>query len=668
MVPFARSQDVLTWHNDIARTGQNLDETILTPGNVKPASFGKLFVIPVDGKVDAQPLYVSAVIVPQKGAHNILVVATEHGSVYAVDADSGAPIWKTSTLLPGETPSDSHSCGQVVPEIGITGTPVIDRTRGPDGAIYLTAMSKNGAGTYFQRLHALDLATGAELFGGPKEIQATFPGSGDNSSGGSVIFEPGQYKQRPGLLLLNGIVYTTWGSHCDIRPYTGWVMGYDASTLAQTTVLNIVPNGAEGGIWMSGAGPAADAAGSIYLLAGNGDFDTNLTNGSPRNGNYGNAFLKLSTAGRLAVADYFEMHDQQQENARDTDLGSGGALVLPDMMDASNTVRGLVVGAGKDANLYLLRRDKMGGFNSSTNQIYQEIAGGLPGGIWSAPAYYNNMLYYGPVGQPILAFQFTKATLSAAPVARTANVFVYPGATPSVSANQNTNGIVWAAENANQAVLHAYDATTLQELYNSNQAPGGRDQFGPGNKFITPTIAHGKVYVGTTSGVGVFGPLGVPSVVSLSPDAGSGTSYTFAMVYSDPDGAADLSRASVLFESVYRQRAPSASLGGVKKCEVYYDVASGLVNLYNDSETATTTLSPGSGSISNSQCTLSGAGSSVALSGNNLTLTLALSFSATFVGSKSIYLYASDNAGLNSGWVRKGTWDKAIMGPRRPFR
>jgi outer membrane protein assembly factor BamB len=507
VVPFARSQDVLTWHNDIARTGQNLNETILTPGNVKTATFGKLFVIPVDGKVDAQPLFVTALPVPGKGVHNLLVVATEHASVYAFDADTGVQIWQTSALQAGETPSDPRGCNQVVPEIGISGTPVIDRAIGANGAIYLTAMSKNSAGTYFQRLHALDLATGAELFGGPKDVQASFPGSGDNSSGGFVIFDPGQYKQRPGLLLLNGTVYTAWGSHCDNTPYTGWIIGYNESTLAQTTVLNVVPNGSEGGIWGSGAGPAVDASGNMYVLVGNGDFDTTLTNGFPSKGDYGNAFLKISTTGGLAVADYFEMDNEGSENEFDVDLGSGGALVLPDMTDTSNTVRHLAVGAGKDGNLYLVSRDNMGGYNSTSNQIYQPIGGALPGGIWSAPAYYNNLLYYGPVGQPILAFQFSKAMLLTSPVAQTTNSFAYPGATPSVSAYQNIDGIVWATENTDPAVLHAYDATTLQEFYNSNQASGGRDQFGTGNKFITPTIAHGKVYVGTTSGVAVFGLL-----------------------------------------------------------------------------------------------------------------------------------------------------------------
>ena len=263
-------------------------------------------MILVDGKVDAQPLFVTAVPVPGKGVHNLLVVATEHASVYAFDADTGAQIWKTSALQPGETPSDPRGCGQVVPEIGISGTPVIDRAVGANGAVYLTAMSKNSAGAYFQRLHALDLTTGTELFGGPKDVQASFPGTGDNSSGGYVIFDPGQYKQRPGLLLLNGIVYTAWGSHCDSGLYTGWIIGYNESTLAQTTVLNVVPNGGEGGIWGAGAGPAVDASGYMYVLVGNGDFDTTLTNGFPSKGDYGNAFPKISTTGGLAVKDYFE--------------------------------------------------------------------------------------------------------------------------------------------------------------------------------------------------------------------------------------------------------------------------------------------------------------------------------------------------------------------------
>jgi len=519
---YAKAQDVLTYHNDNARTGQNLNESLLTTNNVNSSSFGRLFTISVDGKVDAQPLYVSAVAIPSNGTHNLLIVATEHDSVYAFDADTGSLIWQVSMLGSGETTSDTRNCSQVTPEIGVTATPVIDRTRGPNGAIYVIAMSKNGS-NYFQRLHALDLTSGAELFGGPKLVQATYPGTGDNSDGTNVVFDAKQYKSRPGLLLLNGIVYTAWGSHCDIAPYTGWVIGYDAGTLAQKTVLDLVPNGSEGGIWMSGAGIAADGSGNIYVLDGNGDFDTTLNaSGFPANGNYGNAFVKLSTSNGLAVADYFEMDNESSENGSDTDLGSGGAMVLPDQTDSSGKVWHLAVGAGKDTNLYLVNRDSMGKFSSSTNNnAYQYLNGALPGGIWATPAYFNGTIYYGPVGSPINAFQFTNAKLSTAPVAQTSTSFGYPGAIPSISANNNTEGIVWAVENTSPAVLHAYDATNLHELYNSNQAANSRDQFGAGNKFIAPTIANGKVYIATTTGVGAFGLLHAPPLPPTSLSAGS---------------------------------------------------------------------------------------------------------------------------------------------------
>jgi hypothetical protein len=504
----AISQDVLTYHNDIARTGQNLNETILTPGNVNFKTFGKLFTLTVDGKVDAQPLYTAGVAIPGNGTHNVLIVVTEHDSAYAFDADTGAGLWHVSTLGSGEVPSDDRNCGQVTPEIGISAAPVIDPTSGPNGTIYLVAMSKDSSGNYHQRLHALDLSKGSELFGGPTEIQATFPGSGASSSNGKVVFDPAQYKERTGLLLLNGVVYTAWASHCDTPPYTGWIIGYKESTLAQTSALNVTPNGSDGAIWMSQAGLAADSSGYIYPLVANGTFDTKLNASSfPSKGDYGNAFLKLSTSGGLAVADYFEMKNGRQESSTDTDLGSGGALVLPDLTDGSGTTWHLVVGAGKDGNLYLVNRDSMGKYSSSANNIYQEISGALAGGVWAMPAYFNNMIYYGPVGSPILAFQFSKGKLQAGPVAQTPTSFGYPGATPSISANNNANGIVWATENASPGVLHAYDAAGLQELYNSNQASASRDHFGTGNKFVTPTIANGKVYVGTTTGVGVFGLL-----------------------------------------------------------------------------------------------------------------------------------------------------------------
>jgi immunoglobulin I-set domain protein len=502
------STDVLTYHNDIARTGQNLNETVLTRSNVTSANFGKLGFYAVDGLVDAQPLYASNVGVPGNGSHNLLIAATEHDSVYAFDADSGATIWHTSMLKAGESTSDNRGCDQVTPEIGVTSTPVIDRTRGANGVVYVIAMSKDGAGQYHQRLHALDLALGTELFSGPVDIQAKYPGTGDNNDGANVIFDPGQYKERTALLLMNGILYTSWASHCDIRPYTGWIMAYNPATLAQTSVLNVTPNGNEGAIWMAGAGLAADSSGNIYFLDANGDFDTNLnSSGFPSNSDYGNAFMKISTSSGLAVADYFEMDNEASENGSDADLGSGGAMVLPDLNDGSGHTLHVAVGAGKDANLYVVNRDSMGKFNASSNNVYQELAGALPGGVFAMPAYFNSTEYYGSVGSPIQAFTITNAKLSASATAHTANSFGYPGATPSVSASGASNGIVWAVENSGTAVLHAYDATALNELYNSNQAAGGRDHFGAGNKFMTPTIVNGKVFVGTPTGVAVFGLL-----------------------------------------------------------------------------------------------------------------------------------------------------------------
>jgi hypothetical protein len=515
----ATAQDVLTYHNDNARTGQNLNETILNPTNVNVNSFGRLFTISVDGKVDAQPLYVSAVLIPGKGAHNVLFVATEHDSVYALDADTGAVLWQVSLLPPGETTSDNRGCPQVDPEIGATSTPVIDRHVGLQGILYTVAMSKDGAGSYFQRLHALNMATGKEQFGGPVDIQAVFPGTGDNSTGGNVIFDPKQYKERAGLLLLNHVVYTSWTSHCDIRPYTGWVIGFDQSSLKQVNVLNITPNGSGAAIWASGAGPAADSAGNIYLLAANGAFDPTLdANGFPSRGDYGNAFLKISTANnKLSVADYFGMFNAVGESSADEDFGSGGALVLPDMTDALGRTRHLAVGAGKDAEIYIVDRDNMGKFNPNNNDsLYQGLSGALGFAEYGMPAYFNNKIYYGAVADYVRALEFATAKLQATPASQTSHAFPYPGATPSISANGTSNGIVWVTENTNPAILHAYDAEDLaHELYNSLQAPGARDQFGVGNKFITPTIASGKVYVATTNGVGVFGLL--KSATELSP-------------------------------------------------------------------------------------------------------------------------------------------------------
>ncbi len=503
--------DVVTFHNDNSRTGQNLREMILNPRNIDATRFGKTGFLATDGKVDAQPLYLSSIEIPGRGVHDILYVATEHDTVYAFDSDTGAVLWQKSMLGAGETPSDIRGCGQSIPEIGITATPVIDRGIGPNGAIYVIAMSRDAAGSYYQRLHAIDAASGAELFGGPREVQASVAGSGDNAQDGKVVFDPRMYKERSALLLSGGKVYAAWASHCDFRPYTGWVMAFNATTLEQTNVLNVTPNGKQGGIWMSGGGPAADQNGDIYLLDGDGSFDTTLdAQGFPIHDDFGNAFLKLSTARGLSVADYFEMADTAQESGRDEDFGSGGALVLPDLYDGSGRIQHLVVGAGKDAKIYVLSRDSMGKFSPHRNDIYQEIDGALSGQVFSSPAYFNNTIYYGASGDSIKAFPILNGSLSTIPSSETRVHFQYPGATPAISASGSANAILWAAEENEHgpAILYAFDAANLSnELYNSEESSSGRDHFGPGNKFITPVIVNGKVYVGTANGVAVFGML-----------------------------------------------------------------------------------------------------------------------------------------------------------------
>ena len=513
--------NVLTYHNDNTRTGQNLTETILNPSNVNASAFGKLFTVPVDGKVDAQPLYVSSVDMPVLGIRSVAYAATEHDSVYAFDPSTGNIYWQVSLLGAGETTSDVRSCNQVVPEIGITGTPVIDLNVGPHGAMYLVAMSKDPAGNYHHRLHALDIATGAEQNNGPVEIAAAYPGTGANSRNGQVIFDPKQYKSRPGLLLLNGTVYTSWGSHCDIGLYTGWVLGYDEQTLQQNKVFNFAPNGSDAAIWGSGGGIAADATGNLFFNVANGTFDTALTaDGFPSKGDYGNAFVRLiDSNGQLQAADYWTMSNSVLESSRDQDLGSGGVMLLPDVTDVNGNTRHLGTGAGKDSNLYVFDRDNMGKFNPDNNSnLYQELPGILGGAEFGSPAWFNGTVYYGAAGAAIRAFQVNNALLTATPTSATATSFGWPGSIPAISANGTSNGILWAVENINPSVLHAYDANNLAiELYNSNQATGGRDHFGAGNKYITATVANGKVFVGTTNSVGVFGnfpaplPTGIPS-------------------------------------------------------------------------------------------------------------------------------------------------------------
>jgi hypothetical protein len=494
----ATPTDVLMYHNDSQRTGQNLTETILTPANVNSTGFGLKGVLHADSVVDAAPLVVSNLTV-NGAAHNVVYAASENDTVYAYDADSLALIASVSLLGAGETAASLASgCTQVAPTVGITATPVIDRTAGANGTLFIVAMSQDASGNTVHRLHALDLVSLADRLPAVV-IQASAAGTGANASSNVQTFNSRQYKERGALLLSNGTIYTSWASNCDVDPYNSWVMAYSESTLGQTRVLNLTPNGVRGAIWNSG-GLLDDGAGSLYALIGNGTFDSQQ--------DYGNAAVRLSTAGTvLSVADYFTPSNTVAESNQDLDFGSGSPMLLPDQVDASGVTRQLMFAAGKDGTIFMLNRANMGQFNASANQVYQQVQSA--GSVFAAPAYYNGNLYVGSVSSPLEAFTFANAQLSAAPVSKTAGTFSFPGTTPSISANGSTNAIVWTVASSQKAaaVLHAYSATDLtQEYYNSTQA-GSRDAFGNGNKFITPVIANGRVFVGTPSGVAVFGLL-----------------------------------------------------------------------------------------------------------------------------------------------------------------
>jgi FG-GAP-like repeat len=516
-VPEVLAVDVLTNRGNNARTGLNADETILTPTSVASSAFGLLYNRLVDGQVYAQPLYTANQLVTSNGQTrlaNVLYVATEHDSLYAFDADTGTLYWRTALLAPGESPvsyQDVGYCGDLVPEIGITATPVIDRAAGPNGTIFVLTFSKNSTGTsFFHRLHAVDLSTGVDRMT-PVVIAASIQGNGP-----ATTFVPLQQRSRAGLLLLNGDIYTCWASYCDDAPYAGWIIGYRESDLSRVLVLNTDPNGSPASpdlpdgsgnaIWQSGNAPAVDAGGNIYVATGNGPFDTNLNgSGFPTNGDYGDSVLKLTSS--LSVSDYFTPFNQLDEAISDTDLGSGGPVVLPDIVDQNGTHQHLLVQIGKDSNLYLLNRDKLGEFNPSDNsQIYQELLSALPGGSWSSAAYFNGSIYCGSrgasnEGAPILQFRFSaQAKLNTSPSSSTNTIFEYPGATPTISANGTANGIVWAYENAGLAILHAYDANNLAtELFNSS-----RWNIGAAVKFSVPTVCNGKVFVGTANSVAAF--------------------------------------------------------------------------------------------------------------------------------------------------------------------
>ena len=502
--------NVTTYHNDNSRTGQNLTETVLTTANVSTSTFGRLFSIPVDGFVYAQPLYLSNVNVSNLGVHNVVYVATENDSVYAFDADSiagtnASPLWHVSFLTSGATTLSTSdvSCTDITPQIGITGTPVIDST---SGTLYVVARTKEN-GTFVQRLHALDVTSGAEKFGGPLVIQATVPGSGPGSANGMVSFDAQSQNQRAALLLQNGMVYIAWGSLCDVSPYRGWVMAYGAQSLAQIAAYISTTTTVGGGIWEAGSGLAADEFFDVYFATGNGTFDAN-SGGT----DYGNSIVKLSlpASGGFPVADYFTPYNQSAFGP--SDLGSGGVLLLPDQ-SAGSAHPHLAVQAGKLGEVYLLDRDNMGHFNASGNsQIVQDIPGALPSGEWNMPAWWNNTLYFGGKSDSIRAYAFNPATetFTTTPSSISAKVFGYPGTTPSLSANGTGGAILWALNNTTYAssapaALFAYDATNLtKQLYSTGQN-GARDNPGPAVKFTVPTVANGKVYVGTQTLLSVFG-------------------------------------------------------------------------------------------------------------------------------------------------------------------
>lgn len=490
---------VFTRQYDNARSGLNPNETVLTPANVNTNTFGKLCSYAVDGETKAEPLYVAGLNMGTSGVRNVVFTATNHDSVYAFDAEcrTSTPFWHVSFINPsaGITTVPGADIGGSE-EYGIVPTPVIDPT---SNTIYLLARTKEN-GTYHQRLHALDLITGAEKFGGPVEIAATVRGTGDGSSLRTLAFDPLRENSRPGMLLLNGVVYMAWASVGDIDPYHGWVIGYDAHTLAQVVVYNATPNGAEGGIWQSEAGIAADSNGNIFAMTGNGTFDAS-TGGS----DYGESFLKLTpSGGTLAVADYFAPFNTASLNTSDKDIGSSGPILLPPQPGAHPN---LLIGGSKDGTIYVIDRDQMGHFQSGSNsQIVQTLSGAVSP-VFGAPTYWNGNVYFAGVSDRVKAFSLSNGLLSGSATSVSPTSYGYPGATPVVSANGNTNGIVWTLERALYTVLHAYDANNLShELYNSEQLPS-RDRGGLTVVFVTPLVANGRVYMGCNQSLVIYGLL-----------------------------------------------------------------------------------------------------------------------------------------------------------------
>jgi hypothetical protein len=493
---------VLTWHNDAARTGQNNAETVLTPANVRTGSFGKRFSRPVDGMIYAQPLYVPHVSVAGAGTLDIVIVATEHDSVYAFDASGkiARPLWHAVFIHPerGITTVPCTSARQpecdptiLVPEHGITGTPVVDPA---SGTLFVYAKTLE-RGEYFWRLHALDVTTGQERSGSPIAIRAAATGYP------SVQFNPERGFGRSALALSRGTVYVSFASNDDDR---GWLIGYDASTLAQTVAFCVAPAGSLGGIWMSGAAPAVDEAGNVYVTTGNGSF-----NADRAGANYGMSLLRLTAAG--SVGDYFAPFDEHVQSRHDLDFASTGVMLLP---ETNGLHRREAVSADKHGWIFVVDRDRLGGFNRYRNDVIQELDGNLGGGqMYSNPAYFRNAVYYAPPGQPLRRYAVRDGLLTQHPVSQSRDEFNYPGATPAISSNGDASGIVWTiavsgrVKGGPPARLRAYDARDVaHELYDSGRGRA-RSQAAPGTKFSVPTIANGMVYFGTQTALEAYGLL-----------------------------------------------------------------------------------------------------------------------------------------------------------------
>ena len=491
---------VYSYRYDDRGTGQNRFESLLKPQNVNSRSFGKLFATPVDGYVYAQPLYVANVSVSGQGTHNVVYVATENNTIFAIDADSGKVLFHAN--LGPAVPKDQLVCPDMGPQIGITGTPVIDAAT---QTLYVAAKTFQN-GRHFFTLHALDIASGQEKSGSPVLIAATFPRTGTKDHDATAVFDPMPQLQRPGLVLANGQLIVAFGSFCDRGNFHGWVFRYDAASLDMTGVFLTTPNGTHGGIWQAGGTPVVDPQGFLYLATGDGEFD--VYDGGP---DYGDTILKLrfSSGESVAPLDYFSPFDQNQMNVDNLDLGASGPLVLPDQ---PGLYPHLLLGAAKTSSLYLLNRDDMGHFQSSSNsQIVQYIPRAAETKIHVSPAYWRNAssewIYVSGVEGPLMAFSLLQGRLSSAPVSQTSTIFGYPGATPIISSNGDSGGIVWALENYS-GVLHAYSATDLsQELYNAKEAPNGRDVAEHGVQFYTPMVANGKVYFGTRTHLYGYGLL-----------------------------------------------------------------------------------------------------------------------------------------------------------------